>query len=357
MLNESDLEPLHWEAKGGTESKKNEVAKQVCGFANSHDGGFLILGADAKLGDAGGWEFGGQAFPDEPAVWISNILQHRLRPLPRTDTNAIRLKNGRWLVVTHITPDPTPPCIANGVVYERIPGATISVRDPERLARLFAMGDLAKSAALENAHHAARDAILMAPGFDPARRIPTDAVIASVGVATTGTLPDIGAKLFSENYGARLRDRARSLAMGFLGELSPARMSQTSVVAGYHGHDDHDPQGVLRAHWNGATAVVTAVPGITSSSVDHLFGEHIHGAIAAAGELAADLGGFGDAYLSVLIRAEPVGVAPSEGFDHLRLDRGPLTLAQLGAPIESLSREAKRASGRTVFEPDADNIG
>lgn len=43
-------EPLLWEAKA-TQISPGEVRKQVCGFANSHDGGYLILGADRPQPD------------------------------------------------------------------------------------------------------------------------------------------------------------------------------------------------------------------------------------------------------------------------------------------------------------------
>lgn len=54
-LDQAGDEPLLWEAKG-TEVHRNEVLRQVCGFANSHEGGYLILGATpsaATEGDEG----------------------------------------------------------------------------------------------------------------------------------------------------------------------------------------------------------------------------------------------------------------------------------------------------------------
>jgi hypothetical protein len=49
FLEQADDEPLLWEAKG-TQLDPNEVRRQVCGFANSHEGGFLILGASRAKG-------------------------------------------------------------------------------------------------------------------------------------------------------------------------------------------------------------------------------------------------------------------------------------------------------------------
>ena len=55
FLVDADDEPLLWEAKG-TRIDKNAVRQQVCGFANSHEGGYLILGADRE---SDGWSLEG----------------------------------------------------------------------------------------------------------------------------------------------------------------------------------------------------------------------------------------------------------------------------------------------------------
>jgi predicted HTH transcriptional regulator len=44
FLDDADAEPLLWEAKA-TELRKGGVRKEVCGFANGHQTGYLILGA------------------------------------------------------------------------------------------------------------------------------------------------------------------------------------------------------------------------------------------------------------------------------------------------------------------------
>lgn len=49
FLVDAGAEPLLWEAKGIT-ANRGEIRRQVCAFANSHDGGYLIIGADESGG-------------------------------------------------------------------------------------------------------------------------------------------------------------------------------------------------------------------------------------------------------------------------------------------------------------------
>ncbi len=67
FLADAGPEPLLWEAKG-IEVNRGMVRRQVCGFANSHDGGYLIIGASAADGS---WKLDGIGFPDDPPTWIS----------------------------------------------------------------------------------------------------------------------------------------------------------------------------------------------------------------------------------------------------------------------------------------------
>ncbi len=49
FLADAGPEPLLWEAKG-IKADKSEIRRQVCGFANSHEGGYLIIGANETAG-------------------------------------------------------------------------------------------------------------------------------------------------------------------------------------------------------------------------------------------------------------------------------------------------------------------
>ena len=114
-LDQAEDEPLLWEAKG-TRIDKNEVRTQVCGFANSHEGGYLILGAD-KTDD--GWKANGVAFDGEPTTWLSDVIgdpERGVRPRPDFDIRAWPADNGHVAVI-RIRSTSTPPCIANGTVY------------------------------------------------------------------------------------------------------------------------------------------------------------------------------------------------------------------------------------------------
>jgi predicted HTH transcriptional regulator len=58
FFSDAPSEALEWEAK--SELNAGSIRKQVCGFANSHDGGYLVLGIqDPKQGGTWGLEGGG----------------------------------------------------------------------------------------------------------------------------------------------------------------------------------------------------------------------------------------------------------------------------------------------------------
>src|SRR5215217_8988756 len=85
FLAHGEPEPLFWEAKG-TKLESGEVRKQICGFGNSHEGGFLILGARWDK-EAERWIPEGVEFPDEPPTWVSNQA-NEVRPRPYIDTRS-----------------------------------------------------------------------------------------------------------------------------------------------------------------------------------------------------------------------------------------------------------------------------
>jgi hypothetical protein len=71
FLADAAKEPLLWEAKG-TEINAASVRKQVGGFANSHDGGHLIIGASES---GGSWVLDGVKFHADPPTWISSVVR------------------------------------------------------------------------------------------------------------------------------------------------------------------------------------------------------------------------------------------------------------------------------------------
>ena len=56
LLDGTRAEPLHCEAKG-VELKPGEIRKQICGFANSHDGGYLNPWHPYQRREVGGGRF------------------------------------------------------------------------------------------------------------------------------------------------------------------------------------------------------------------------------------------------------------------------------------------------------------
>ena len=131
FLDDANAEPLLWEAKG-TEPRKDGVRKEVCGFANGRQTGYLILGAEFdKSGRK--WSLPGLDFPgDDPPAWVSSVVQ-QLQPEPLVDVQSIPVDEGHVAVV-EVPCIGIPPCFHNGTVYERISGQTVPVKSPQRLS-------------------------------------------------------------------------------------------------------------------------------------------------------------------------------------------------------------------------------
>jgi hypothetical protein len=149
-------ESLTWEAKGGPPDPK-EVARQVCGFANTVLGGYLVLGAEQHKQTAS-WSLTGSRFPDtDPDRWVSGVVASRLDRRPQIDVRSYEMGGGQSVAVVWVPPSPVPPCVTSlGEVYERIPGQTIPIRSHEELARLFAKGDGARVEATRRSRDAAQ---------------------------------------------------------------------------------------------------------------------------------------------------------------------------------------------------------
>jgi hypothetical protein len=165
FLDDAESEPLLWEAKG-TELDSHAVRKAVCGFANGIETGYLILDAEW---DGSAWTLPGIEFPDEPPVWIGSVIHAGLRPVPSVDVRPLRCDGKRKVAVVEVQPVATPPCVSRGTVYERISGGTVPVKDPARLADLYARGRDALARAETNSRYRAQQLIEQAsayPGYD-----------------------------------------------------------------------------------------------------------------------------------------------------------------------------------------------
>lgn len=173
FLAEAGDEPLLWEAKGaGVQPHAGSVQKAGCGFANSERGGYLIVGADGGKGKP--WTLGGVEWrTDEPSTWLLQRM-HDLAPAPLCRTHVWPAEDGKSVAIVKVDPVTDTPCVTpDGVVYQRISGATVPVADPYVLSQLFQRGLDAR----ERAHQ--RATMALEHRFD-------DLVLYTLGIAPTG---------------------------------------------------------------------------------------------------------------------------------------------------------------------------
>jgi hypothetical protein len=389
FLADADDEPLLWEAKG-TKLDANEVRLQVCGFANSHEGGYLILGARKVAAEPSDtaeppkqtWTLDGVGFPDEPRTWVSNVvgdLERGVRPMPDFDVAAWTAPAGHVAVVS-VTPTSTPPCIANGTVYERIPGKTQTVRDPQRLANLFARGDEARRGAQARADRSAR---LMLDAWDRTSAAddrpnsdsdgsggsqeetrpgtdPSEFVRFAVGVAATGNAPNIAGRLFQikvvEEVWLTLR-HSPSIVPEEFRRPHPVAWSQEALLWRQEELGPIQSEKLVRASWDGAVAAGERIA-TASADPETLVEDRVQAAWQLADDLVTRLGGFGDTYLCVLVAGGPFAREDdAQTGKEVVMRRGPLLSGVDGAQAASLGRELSRALGYLAPEPANPDAG
>ena len=359
-LDDAEDEPLLWEAKG-TRLDKNEVRTQVCGFANSHEGGYLILGADKTEGR---WKANGVAFDGEPTTWLSDVIgdpERGVRPRPDFDIRAWPADDGHVAVI-RVRSTSTPPCIANGTVYERLPGKTPPVRDPVRLATLFGRGDEAHKQAQAAADRAAKRALdavtkeedTQMEEEEAGARPRLRAIRFAVGIAATGNPPDIASRLFKEafaiKYWDRLRDLPSVLPEGFGRPPDAVEFSQTALLWRREMRGPQDYDIVIRASWDGAAAVAERIAK-DDSYLDGLVDHRVRPDWRLADEVVQDMKGFGDFYLTVLFAGGNFPRRPGPDDVIVAMRRGPLLAGVDDAHLASLGRELLRSVGSPTAEP------
>lgn len=370
FLRHADDEPLLWEAKG-TELQANDVRRQICGFANSHEGGYLILGAECVSREQSEqeWRLTGVRFPDEPRTWVANVVgdpERGVRPRPDFDVVAWQATGGHVAVV-RVTSSSTPPCITNGTVYERLPGKTQTVHDPLRLADLFSRGDGARKEAQARADRAARivledlesDAgVFQRPWADrPAECAETsdddgEYLRFSVGGAATGNPPNIAGRLFQHDFAEEtweeLRDRPMGLPPGFGTSPDPVDWSQDALTWRHQVSGPLNSITVVRAAWDGSAAAGEKLA-TEDTYPDSLAQSRIAPEWRRADQLVERLGGFGDVYLTVLVAG---GRFPRRKDSRcIIMRRGPLLPGVDDGHVAGLGRELMRAVGNPEPEP------
>lgn len=373
-LDQADDEPLLWEAKG-TRLNARDVRRQVCAFANSHDGGYLLLGAEANPDKqaARRWLVEGVLFPDEPRTWVSNVIGDReggVRPRPDFDVHAWPAAKGHVAVVW-VAPISTPPCIANSSVYERLPGKTQPVDDPLRLADLYQRGDTARRAAEAHADRASlsvlddwlggdagvfrTDWVPVQAGADNDADDKTDDIAHlrfAVGLAATGNPPNISGRLFRDELVVEvwneLRDRPTGIPAALGRSPDAVTTSQDALTWRHHVMSHVDVITIVRAAWDGSVAFGEKLSW-EDVYPDNLAETRIASAWRYAEGLLQRLDGFDDNYVTVRVAGGRFPRRNESG--HIVMRRGPLLPGVDEEHVASLGRELMRAVGNLATEP------
>jgi hypothetical protein len=360
FLGDAGPEPLLWEAKG-TKLDRREVRNQVCGFANSHDGGYLILGADDK---SGGWKLDGVSFPDEPPVWVSNIVgDGGVVPYPDgLDTKALMVDDEKYVAVVWIPPSPTPPCNAGGTVFERVSGKTIPVREPLRLAALFERGDAGRATARDRSVGAAKEALYRGREH---MAYAAEVLQFGLGLAAVGYDADPAAVIFRAGYEAQVRSSISSVLPHGIGGQHITVYATTAQDSRTFATDTPEKRlgfwWSVEVDWHGVVSIycVTATSNAGDRSI--VFRDPLRAAWTCAEELLGPLGAVGERHLTITAagadfpsNGTPSGVLvqPMIGSERWpTVLRGPLTSAVSDGALKSIERELSRAAGETVYEP------
>jgi hypothetical protein len=355
-LDDAEDEPLLWEAKG-TQLNAHAIRKEVGAFGNSHDGGYLILGAE----QAEAWELTGCEFPTEPQVWVSQTIHDGIRPVPPFDIRAFSVGE-RHVAVVRVQPTSVPPCIVRGTVYERIPGAAIPVKAPERLAELFRRGDAAREQAEGGARRAARLLMISGSGRgEPLSRAARDGhdLQVAVALAPTGMLPDVSSRLFTRPFEAAVSDAVLALGAGpRLPTAAPpeASWSQDTLAVELDAIGNVSTHWRVQASWDGVVGLYylsDATEVVNESLIKHVLGVAWHAGV----DLLRRLGATGPMYVAVIAAGGPfppniTNIVSLES-RFLELGRGPVALDEgPAAHLESIMRELRRCVGDHVYEDD-----
>jgi hypothetical protein len=329
-----EYEPLTWEAKG-TQATRQNVRRQVAGFANSRTGGILILGADQPVRN-GPWVFDGVELPDEPIAWLDQVIRDGLRPVPRYVPRVLWSEGGRSVVAIEVWPLADPPCItSDGQVFQRVSGRTIPVATPTDLARLYGLGDTARLRASTASRAALRRILVDPPDQDPAHFL-CGVAIASLAEPEEPTA--IHRQSFIDDVDAMLIPFSTSPV-----QYTQPRHRQRAQTLDIYLLDFNRVEGVfLGIDFGGAVAVGRTDPDRTEPLV-HIPADDIHRLADLALRVIARLGLVGACHITAWARGGD-GLAWADRW----LSQG--TLDQ--ASVEAMAREISRGQGRAVLEPE-----
>jgi len=344
FLAEPRNEPLRWEAKGGRITPEL-VREAVCGFANSHISGFLILGVTQDRRTRS-WSIDRWEPPDEVEVWVGNCIRAGgVDPEPAFEVKAWPVGDGAgWLGCVAIWPVAVPPAITSeGGVWVRTSGATPQVKDAATLRELVSRGEVARDRSLRLSAEAAND-LYAAP--------PEGRANAVVAAASAPSIPhDISPVLFSESFcrGELVRsiqgELARYAAQGLQAFLRVHTDINQGSVTAWNDDGIHVDAGFsVRVGRHGSVAVGFGDPDIESgidwarsspNDLRRLFGQAL--------TLLVPLGGRGPAHLFVRFTDRRLGVIDVARWTEVGdVDE---------AIVESVLRETRRAQGTMDWEP------
>jgi hypothetical protein len=345
---EQGEEGLTWEAKGGTFGV-HIVRKTSCGFGNSERGGFLILGIE---GDATvGWRVEGMELSADPELQVGQTIRAGVRPTPPHQLKSWRISGNRSVVIVQLDPVAVPPAITSqGQVYERVTGETVPVRDPARLATLFARGKTAEAEAEALAGRAPNNV----PILD---LVEQELVLPEVSFYVAGAAmayrDDIGSRLFTPETDSLLREAAASLCGLSSEHLSVdmvRRQNATFAVAHNAPVGGYQVDAIAAGFWDGSAAIywVTRDPAVVRGT---MLRNCVIPAWTSVTRILVALGGSSPARAHITL-------TPSERYAEGRLETPAILkrAIELQPPTEdeirSVEREVSRAAGQEAHETE-----
>jgi len=341
-------EPLLWEAKGA-DVRPEQIAKAACAFSNGVEPGYVLIGVEE---DGTDWRFPGRAFGQvEASTWVSDIIQGSLRPLPRfAVVDFPGEQEGSRIAVIEIQPVSTPPCIANGTVLERLPGKSVRVSDPLRLAELYERG---RAARVEARTAADRFASELVASFGDIEAAEGEPLRFSITLAATGKKMDVSGVIFTKDFETKIVE-ACGAHFGPKGPLPEVirpgvrhQVTQTSQetelldISALDGRRSWK----LQARWDGSVGAAY----LSESDfydVSQITDYALRDSLKAIALVMDHAGGFGEMYLTVAI----YGGRNLNGKLTGTVKRGPFDLDEIEPILDSVYRELCRITGQAVYE-------
>lgn len=337
FLSDAPAEPLEWEAK--EDWNPGAIRAAVCGFANSHDGGYLLLGVGGR--EDGTWKIVGIEAPDSPNAVSDLIANGGVTPYPEgLDSHPFPVADGRYLVVIRVPPVSTPPCLTKGTVFERLSGKTVTVKDASRLASLFERGDAARDAARAKAERLTSRATELAGGRRDQEM--------TLALGAPGRVLDLTADLFSPEFHQFAYQQIQALLFTGLPPVFPPQidpsMTQFELVYAVASRDKLDGDWLVCVTRDGAAAV-NWKPQHGNATVPTLVSDH-ESPVAKAWLFAAamlDRLGLGGSR-SLAMQARLAHPSNLEAFVARDGSTGPTEGA-----LKAIEQELRRADGQFVF--------